>query len=568
MTNWYNNTSEIGLRIDNSLMRHIVELKENGFSDAKDFDYAPRDFENALDDYNKILELAGEICENTISKNAECVDKQGAKCEKGRVSYADGTRQNINIMHQAGFSGVGLPRRFGGMNVPVTVFCAIAEMISRADASFQNLWGLQSCADTVYEFGDDAQREKFLRRVCNGETMSMDLTEPDAGSDLQSVSLKATFNEEESCWYLNGVKRFITNGDADIHLVLARSEEGTNDGRGLSLFIYDKKDGGADVRRIEDKMGIHGSPTCELVFHNAKAELCGSRRLGLIKYVMSLMNGARLGIAAQSVGISDAAWHEAVSYAVERRQFDKPIIEFPAVYQMIALIKGKLEASRSLLYETARYVDIYKSLDDIAKYRKLTPEEREESKRYSKMADALTPLAKGMSSEFANQNTYDCIQVHGGSGFMRDYACERLYRDARITSIYEGTTQLQVVASIRYVTNKSYSAIIDEINSYEADIEFASYKERIASMTSKFNEVTDIVNEEKNTEYTDFHARRLMEMASHCIMSSLLLKDAIKCPELLKKSMTVYLDFADAEIDKNFSFIKNLNKEHSDSYKQ
>ncbi len=568
MTNWYNNTSEIGLRIDNSLMRHIVELKENGFSDAKDFDYAPRDFENALDDYNKILELAGEICENTISKNAECVDKQGAKCEKGRVSYADGTRQNINIMHQAGFSGVGLPRRFGGMNVPVTVFCAIAEMISRADASFQNIWGLQSCADTVYEFGDDAQREKFLRRVCNGETMSMDLTEPDAGSDLQSVSLKATFNEEESCWYLNGVKRFITNGDADIHLVLARSEEGTNDGRGLSLFIYDKKDGGADVRRIEDKMGIHGSPTCELVFHNAKAELCGSRRLGLIKYVMSLMNGARLGIAAQSVGISDAAWHEAVSYAVERRQFDKPIIEFPAVYQMIALIKGKLEASRSLLYETARYVDIYKSLDDIAKYRKLTPEEREESKRYSKMADALTPLAKGMSSEFANQNTYDCIQVHGGSGFMRDYACERLYRDARITSIYEGTTQLQVVASIRYVTNKSYSAIIDEINSYEADIEFASYKERIASMTSKFNEVTDIVNEEKNTEYTDFHARRLMEMASHCIMSSLLLKDAIKCPELLKKSMTVYLDFADAEIDKNFSFIKNLNKEHSDSYKQ
>lgn len=471
-------------------------------------------------------------------------------------------------MHQAGFSGVGLPRRFGGMNVPVTVFCAIAEMISRADASFQNIWGLQSCADTVYEFGDDAQREKFLRRVCNGETMSMDLTEPDAGSDLQSVSLKATFNEEESCWYLNGVKRFITNGDADIHLVLARSEEGTNDGRGLSLFIYDKKDGGADVRRIEDKMGIHGSPTCELVFHNAKAELCGSRRLGLIKYVMSLMNGARLGIAAQSVGISDAAWHEAVSYAVERRQFDKPIIEFPAVYQMIALIKGKLEASRSLLYETARYVDIYKSLDDIAKYRKLTPEEREESKRYSKMADALTPLAKGMSSEFANQNTYDCIQVHGGSGFMRDYACERLYRDARITSIYEGTTQLQVVASIRYVTNKSYSAIIDEINSYEADIEFASYKERIASMTSKFNEVTDIVNEEKNTEYTDFHARRLMEMASHCIMSSLLLKDAIKCPELLKKSMTVYLDFADAEIDKNFSFIKNLNKEHSDSYKQ
>lgn len=568
MTNWYNNTPEIGLRIDNSLMRHIVELKENGYCDAKEFDYAPKDYEDALDNYNKILELAGEICENTISKNAEYVDKQGSKCEKGRVSYADGTKENMVLMHQAGFSGVGLPRRYCGMNLPVTVFCAIAEMISRADASFQNIWGLQSCADTIYEFGDEAQCDNFLNRVCKGETMSMDLTEPDAGSDLQRVSLKATFNEEESCWRLNGVKRFITNGDADIHLVLARSEEGTNDGRGLSMFIYDKKDGGVDVRRIEDKMGIHGSPTCELVFHNAKAELCGSRRLGLIKYVMSLMNGARLGIAAQSVGISDAAWHEALNYAAERRQFDKPIIEFPAVYQMIALIKAKLEASRSLLYETARYVDVYKSLEDIAKSRKLTPEERDESKRYSKMADALTPLAKGMSSEYANQNAYDCIQIHGGSGFMRDYTCERLYRDARITSIYEGTTQLQVVASIRYVTNKSYSALIDEINSYEVDMEFASYKDRIAKMTSKFNEVTDLVNEFKDTDYTDFHARRLMEMDAHCVMSSLLLKDTVKCPEVLKKSMTVYLDFAEAEIEKHFSFINNFDKEHFDSYKQ
>lgn len=568
MITWYNNSSEIGLRINNSLMRHIVELKENGFSDANEFDYAPKDIEDALDNYNKILELAGEICENVISKNAEGVDKQGVKCEKGRVSYADGTKLNIELMHQAGFSGIGLPRRFGGMNVPVTVFCAIAEMISRADASFQNIWGLQSCADTIYEFGDETQRDKFLTRVCKGSTMSMDLTEPDAGSDLQRVSLKATYNEEESCWYLNGVKRFITNGDSDIHLVLARSEEGTCDGRGLSLFIYDKKDGGVDVRRTEDKMGIHGSPTCELVFHNAKAELCGNRRFGLIKYVMSLMNGARLGIAAQCVGISDAAWHEAINYAVERRQFDKAIIEFPAVYQMIAIIKAKLEASRSLLYETSRYVDIYKSLEDISKDRKLTPEEKEELKRYTKMADALTPLAKGMSSEFANQNTYDCIQVHGGSGFMRDYACERLYRDARITSIYEGTTQLQVVASIRYVTNKSYSAIIDEINSYEVDGEFASYKESIASMRSKFDEVTDIINEEKDPEYTDFHARRLMEMASHCIMSSLLLRDTIQSPEVLKKSMTVFLDFAEAEIEKNFSFIKNFNKEHSDSYKQ
>jgi len=565
--NWYTDTPEIRLRLNDSLMQRIVELKERGFADHGKYDYAPADTADALDNYDKVMEIVGDICENTIAPNAEEIDKTGPVCKDGRVTYAPGTTRNLNICNQAGLAAVEMPRRFGGLNLPVTVFCAISEMISRADAGFQNVWGLQSCAGTIYEFGTEEQRQKFIPGVCEGKTMSMDLTEPDAGSDLQSVALKATFDEASDCWRLNGVKRFITNGDSDLHLVLARSEEGTHDGRGLSMFIYDKKDGGVTVRRIEDKMGIHGSPTCELVFNNAKAELCGSRRLGLIKYVMSLMNSARLGIATQSVGISDAAWREAFSYASERMQFGKPIIQFPAVYEMISRIKAKLEANRSLLYETARFVDIYKALEDISRERALTPEERAECKRYSRLADALTPLAKGMSSEFANQNTYDCIQVHGGSGFMRDYTCERLYRDARITSIYEGTTQLQVVAAIRYVTNGTYSAFVRDLLDSVTDTVFDDVKEKVASMLSMLDHAVAAVSESKDQEYLDFHARRLVEMAAHAVMTALLLRDAAREPELLKDSLRNYASYALSQSHEHNSFIENSSVGSLDTYR-
>lgn len=541
-------SKEISMRIHSRLMERIVELKENGYSDAVTYDYAPSDFADAMDSYDRVLELVSGICEDVIAPGAESVDREGSHCADGRVSYSEGTARNLKVMHQAGLSGVGLPRQYGGLNMPVTVFCAVSEMISRADASFQNVWGLQSCADTICEYGTEEQKEKFLTMVCQGASMSMDLTEPDAGSDLQSVMLKATEDVESGCWRLNGVKRFITNGDSDIHLVLARSEEGTHDGRGLSLFIYDRRDGGVSVRRIEDKMGIHGSPTCELVFDNARAELCGSRRLGLIKYVMSLMNGARLGIATQSVGLQDAAWHEAQSYAAERCQFGHAISEFPAVYQMLAVMKAKLEASRSLLYETARYVDNYKSLDQIAKTRALTPEERAESRKYSRLADALTPLAKGMTSEFANQSAYDAIQIHGGSGFMRDYACERIYRDSRITSIYEGTTQLQVVAALRYVTAGTYAQYIREIDPS-------------SDLVGKLEAMTARVNEIRNQEFTDFCGRRLVETAAYAVMCSLLKSDARTSDGLLDKPLAVFEDFARAQADAHYSYVMSLDPE-------
>ena len=562
--NNYKDTPELSARMHSPLMERIVELKENFYAEADKYDYAPADFADAMDNFERVLELTGSVCDEVIAPNAESVDREGSHCSGGRVQYSQGTAQNLKVMHQAGLSGFGLPRQYGGLNMPVTVFSAVGEMISRADASFQNVWGLQSCADTINEFGSPEQKEKYLKMASEGATMSMDLTEPDAGSDLQSVMLKATEDPENGCWRLNGVKRFITNGDSDIHLVLARSEEGTTDGRGLSLFIYDKRNGGVNVRRIEDKMGIHGSPTCELVFNNAKAELCGDRRLGLIKYVMSLMNGARLGIATQSVGIQDAAWREAVAYAAERRQFGRNIDTFPAVYQMLAVMKAKVEASRSLMYETSRYVDIYKSLDQIAKVRTLTPEERQESKRYSRLADALTPITKGMTSEFANQNAYDSIQIHGGSGFMRDYTCERLYRDARITSIYEGTTQLQVVAALRYVTSGVYSQYVKDMLSTLPESET---KAAITAMVEKLDAMTAHVMELKETELTDFCGRRLMESAAYCVMSTLLLRDSIETPELFDKSLKVFLDYSRSQVEGHYSVVMTWNPESMEYYK-
>lgn len=566
MSNFYNDNPDLKHHLSHPLMRKIVEMKERNFSDAEKFDYAPLDYEDAMDSYEKVLEIAGEISGEIVAQNAEDVDHEGPHVVDGHVVYAKGTQKNLDALVKAGLMGISLPRRYNGLNFSLVPYIMAADMVSRADAGFVNIWGLQDCAETIYEFAAEDQRQRFLPRVCAGETMAMDLTEPDAGSDLQAVMLKATYNEADGTWRLNGVKRFITNGDGHIALVLARSEEGSHDGRGLSMFIYDRNDGGVTVRRIENKMGIKGSPTCELVFKNAKAELCGARRMGLIKYVMALMNGARLGIAAQSVGVSEAAYREALSYAHDRKQFGKPIIEFPAVFEMISLMKAKLDASRSLLYETTRFVDVYKIYEDIARERSLTPEERQEMKKYQRLADAFTPMAKGMGSEFCNQNAYDAVQVHGGSGFMKDYACERIYRDARITSIYEGTTQLQVVAAIRHVTTGTY---LNQINAYAAEEyapETSELKERLVKMTALYEEALKTVVDNKNTEYTDFHARRLVEMAGHIIMGYLLLGDTTRNEKFLK-SANVYVNFGEAEVEKHHKFIMSFKPDGLENYR-
>lgn len=557
MANYFTDNPILKHYLQHPLMQRIMELRERNFRDAALFDYAPSDADDCMDSYEKVLEICGEICADVLEENAESIDQEGPVCKNGRVEYAEGTLINLEATIKAGLMGMAIPRPYGGLNFPVTPFIMAAELVSRADAGFENIWGLQECAETLYEFGTEEQRQAYLGRVCAGETMSMDLTEPDAGSDLQAVMLKASLDESDNSWRLNGVKRFITNGDADIHLVLARSEEGTKDGRGLSMFIYDKRNGGLTVRRIENKMGIKGAPTCELVFKDAKAELCGNRRLGLIKYVMALMNGARLGIAAQSVGLCEATYREALCYARSRKQFDKAIIEFPPVFEMLALMKAKLDAIRSLLYETSRFVDVYKCLEDIARERNLSPEERTEMKTYSRWADAYTPLAKGMGSEFANQNAYDAIQIHGGSGYMKDYACERHYRDARITSIYEGTTQLQVIAAIRHVTTGTYLEKIKACQQEEVIPELASLRQRLLIMTAKYEEMTAYVTGVQQNSFLDLCARRLVEMAGHIIMSELLLKEAATAEEL-RSSAKVYVTYAESEISRHETYIKGL----------
>ena len=507
MANYYTDHPEIEFHLNHPLMRRVAELKERGYSEKEKYEEAPVDYEDCIENYRRILGIAGDIAANTIAPNSEDVDLEGPHLENGRMKYASKTVENMEAVRLAGLWGVTMPRRYGGLNAPETVFSMASEVISAADSSFQNIWSLQSCAETLYEFGSEEQRQKFIPRICAGETMSMDLTEPDAGSVLQSVMLKATWSEEQGCWLLNGVKRFITNGDSDIHLVLARSEEGTRDGRGLSMFIYDKRQGGVNVRHIEHKLGIHGSPTCELTYKDARAELCGERRLGLIKYVMALMNGARLGIGAQSVGLSQEAYNEAVAYASERAQFGQKINRFPGVYDMLSRMKAKLDASRSL------------------------------------------------------QNAYDAISVHGGSGFIMEYKSQRLYRDARIFSIYEGTTQLQVVAAIRYITNGTYLGIMNEMLQENVLPELEPLKARVAKLVGIFSECVAKVREAGDSELQDFLARRLYDMTGEIVMSLLLLRDATAAPEMFLKSAKVYCQMACETVAGKSSYILDFDRE-------
>ena len=566
MANYYSDHPEIEFHLNHPLMKRVVDLKERNYAEKDQFEDAPVNYEDAIENYKRLLDITGDVAGNIIEPNSESVDQEGPHLENGRMIYASKTFENLEATRKAGLWGLSMPRRYGGLNLPNAVFSMASEIISAADAGFQNIWSLQSCIDTLYEFGSEEQRQKYIPRICAGETMSMDLTEPDAGSDLQRVMLKAT-QDTDGTWRLNGVKRFITNGDSDIHLVLARSEEGTKDGRGLSMFIYDKRDGGVTVRHIENKLGIHGSPTCELVYKNAKAELCGSTRLGLIKYVMALMNGARLGIAAQSVGVEQEAYNEGLAYAKERAQFGEKIINFPAVYDMLSRMKAKLDAGRSLLYCCARYVDIYKALEDIARDTKLTPEERQEMKKYTRLADAFTPLAKGMNSEYANQNAYDAISIHGGSGFIMEYKSQRLFRDARIFSIYEGTTQLQVVAAIRYITNGTYLGIIKEMMESEVSDDLKALKERVGKLVELYEAAINKVKEANDQAVHDFLARRLYNMTGDIVMSLLILDDATKAPEMFAKSANVYVRMAEEEVLGHSAYIQNFKAEDLESFK-
>ncbi len=558
MANFFSDNKDLQFHLGHPMMRRIVELKERGFAEKDLYDYAPQDFDDAMDSYRRVLEIAGEVCGDVIAPNAEEVDHEGPRVVNDHVEYASGTVRNMKAIVDAGLSGLTLPRKYDGLNFPLVCFVMANEMVARADAGFENIWGLQDCAETLNEFASEEIKQKFLPWVSAGATCAMDLTEPDAGSDLGAVMLKATWSEERQTWLLNGVKRFITNGDGDVSLVLARTEEGTTDARGLSMLVYDKRDGGVKVRRIENKLGIKGSPTCELVFTNAPAQLVGDRKMGLIKYVMSLMNAARLGIGAQSVGLCEAAYREALKYAQEREQFGKPIIRFAAVSEMLSNMKAKLQGARALLYETTRFVEIYKQYTHISHERSLEPEERQEMKFYNRLADGFTPLVKLFSSEYANQLAYDAVQIHRGSGFMKDYPCERLYRDARIMNIYEGTSQLQVVAAINAVTKGTFMEQIERYAAGEYAETMRPVVAKLRELTVKFSEMVARVEagDKECAGFKDFHARRLVETAGHIIISYLLARQAGESEEYVP-SARIFSKLAEGKIAEAYTYVMN-----------
>ncbi len=526
MANYYTENRDLVFTLKNLDLEEAVTMKESNFSFASEFDNAPADYADACDNYERVLKVVGDICAERIAPRSRVVDEEGPHFEDGVVTYHPLTVQNLKDLTQADVMGVVLPHRYGGLNFPATIYTAITEMISRADASLQNLVGLQDIAETIYEFGSEEQRQEYLPRFCTGEIDgSMDLTEPDSGSDLQSVRLRA-YQDKDGNWFLSGMKRFITNGCAKCHLVLARSEDGTTDGRGLSMFIADACPE-LVVRRIEHKLGIHGVATAELQYNDVPAQLCGQRRRGLTRYVMSLMNGARIAISAQALGIAEASYFEAKKYASEREQFKKSIDKFPALYDMLCSMKTRVAASRALLYETTRAVDLRNSYNAAVEHgENVTDEVRAKQKYYNKVCAVLTPMCKALATEVANSVSYDAIQIHGGTGYMKDFNVERYYRDARITNIYEGTTQLQVVAAIGGVQQRDNDARIAEFLKIEPPAELVEARKYLDAMYAKHLESVKHVNEMRDAEYRDLMARALVENETYVLVSLLMLRDA------------------------------------------
>jgi alkylation response protein AidB-like acyl-CoA dehydrogenase len=538
--NFFLDNQDLQFHLDKADLREVVELKEKGYGYAREYATAPRHYEDARDNYRLLLEVLGDVSANVIAPRAAEADKEGAQFRNGDVYYAAATQEAVDALKQAELMGVMLPWEYGGMNLPETIYQMMVEIVSRAEAGLMTIFGLQEIASTLSEYGSEEQKAKVLPRFSRGEVAgAMVLTEPDAGSDLGSVQTKATFDEAAGVWRLNGVKRFITNGVAEIMVVLARSEEGTSDARGLSLFLVER-DETVQIRRIEDKIGIHTSPTCEIQYNNTPAELIGKRKFGLIRYAMGLMNGARLAVAAQALGIAEAAYREAHKYSEERVQFGRPIRDIPAVSRMLLSMRGEIEATRALIYETSIWVDLSKAYDHyLVTAETKDKEARQRLKQASALADALTPLTKYYATEMGNRVCYQAMQVHGGVGYMREFNVERHYRDIRVTNIYEGTSQLQIVAAIGKLLGGGLNELLDEWASLNYGLELDTLKQQLVDATEMFKEATTSLKDNER-EVIDYYAADLTDMAVYVLCSWLLLQDA-RSSERKREMARVYI---------------------------
>jgi alkylation response protein AidB-like acyl-CoA dehydrogenase len=535
MSNFFKDNEDVIFQFENLHLDDVISSRENNFTESETYPYAPLSVDDAMDSYRRVLEVVGDIAGEFVSPRAAEVDREGCHFENGRVTYAKGVAEALERLSQANVMGMTLPREYGGLNFPTTVYMMAVEMISRGDAALMNLFGLQDIAETIHHFADEQIRKDYLPRFSSGDvTGAMALTEPDAGSDLQSVQTRAS-QDESGNWYLSGVKRFITNGCGDVLLVLARSEDGTNDARGLSLFVCERE--GVQVRRIENKLGIHGSPTCEIQFNNTPCKLIGERRRGLITYVMSLMNGARLGVSAQALGIAQAAYAEAFKYAHEREQFGKTIHHFPAVAEMLINMKVNIETCRSLLYATAKAVDTREELErQVNRARSLGQpfkEQNDSLKQASRVTAFLTPFAKYLVTELANQICYDAIQVHGGTGFMQEFNVERHYRDVRVTNIYEGTSQLQIVAATGGAVTGVLDQILDKFETQTYRGELRPLHQQLVEIRTKYKECRDFLAAKKDAAYQELQAHNLVDMYGSIYVGYLVLNEALVSPKKL-----------------------------------
>ncbi len=524
--NFFLDNQDLQFRLKQLDLRDVLEIKEQGYAYAQEFATAPRSYADALDNYYLLLEVLGDICANTIAPKASEADEEGAQFHDGEVEYAAATQEAILALKQADLFGAMLPWKYGGLNLPETIYQMMIDVVSRAEAGVMTVFGLQEIASTINEHADEETKEQYLPRFARGEINgAMVLTEPDSGSDLGSVQTRAFFDEEADTWRLNGVKRFITNGNADVHVILARSEDGSSDARGLSLFLIER-DETVKIRRIENKLGIHASPTCEVQYDNTPAILLGKRRFGLIRYSMALMNGARLAVGAQAIGIAEAAYREAYTYAHQRIQFNQPIAELPAVSRMLLSMRAEIEASRALVCETGIWVDRLKVYENLqAKRDKSIPNLRQKLKEASNLADVLTPLTKYYATEMGNRVCNLAMQIHGGVGYMNEFNVERHWRDVRVTNIYEGTSQLQIVAALGKLLGHALDDLLDNWEDVNYGAALQGIKNQLVETTALFKRATDSLKEQESN-VIDYYASDLADMASFVIISWLLMRDA------------------------------------------
>lgn len=524
--NFFTDNPDLQFHLEKTDLSEIIEILEDGYRYSKEHAAAPRSYADAKDNHRLVLSVLGDICANHVAPRATEAGEEGAHLQDGEVTYAAATQDALEMLRQAELMGSMLPWEYGGLNLPETIFQMMVEITSRAEAGLMTIFGLQEISAAIAEYGDEEMKAAVLPRFARGEvTGAMVLTEPDAGSDLGVVQTHATYDEAEDMWRLNGVKRFITNGQADIMLVLARSEEDSVDARGLSMFLVET-DESLVVRRIENKMGLKASPTCEIQFNNTPAQLIGKRRFGLIRYAMGMMNGARLAVSAQALGIAEAAYREAYKYAEKRIQFSKSINEIPAVYRMLLSMRGEIEATRAMVYETARWVDLQKAYEQLKKKKTITSEQRRRLKQIGRLTSVLTPLVKYYSTEMGNRVCFQAMQIHGGAGYMREFNVERHYRDIRVTNIYEGTSQLQVVAATGGLLGHSLDSLLQDWAAQDYDQELAPLKRQVQEGTALLNRCIDHMKEQDDRALIDYYAVDLVDIATHVVNSWLTLQDA------------------------------------------